>query len=41
MTQFTQCFCFNLTNTFTSYIKLLAHFFQSMVGIHIDTETHT
>ena len=41
MTQFTKCLCFNLTNTLTSYIKLFTHFFECMVGIHINTKTHT
>ena len=29
------------TNPFTGDVKLFAHFFQSMVGIHFDTKTHT
>ena len=41
MTQFAQRFCFYLTNTLTGYIELLAYFFQSMVGIHINAESHT
>ncbi|CNE60761.1 Uncharacterised protein [Yersinia kristensenii] len=41
VTQFTQCFSFDLTDTFTGDVELFAHFFQSVVSVHIDTETHT
>ncbi len=38
--QFTQRFCLNLANTLTGYIELLAHFFQCVVGVHVDAKTH-
>ena len=40
MAQFTQCLGFYLTNALTGHIKLLAHFLQGVVGVHVDTETH-
>ena len=39
--QFAQSLGFDLTNTFTGNVELLTYFFQSMVGVHIDTETHS
>ena len=32
-------FSFDLTNTFTGNIKLLAYFFQCVIGIHINTKS--
>ncbi|AEW75283.1 hypothetical protein EcWSU1_03855 [Enterobacter ludwigii] len=41
MAQFTQRLRFDLTDTFAGNVELFTHFFQRMVGVHIDTETHT
>src|SRR5690606_8787958 len=41
MTQFAQGLGFDLTDTLTGNVELFAHFFQRVVGVHIDTETHT
>ena len=41
MAQFTQRLRFDLTDTFAGNVKLFTHFFQRVVGVHIDTETHT
>ncbi len=41
MTQLTQRLRFDLTDTFAGYVELFTHFFQRVVGVHIDTETHT
>ena len=30
-----------MTDTFAGNVKLFTHFFQRVVGVHIDTETHT
>jgi hypothetical protein len=38
--QLPECFGFDLTNPLSRNIKLLADFFEGMVSIHIDTETH-
>src|SRR3989344_3978244 len=38
--ELTQCLGFYLTNTFTRDVKLLADFFQRVVGVHADTKTH-
>lgn len=40
MTQFAQGFGFDLSNALTGHIKLFAHFFQSVVGIHVYAKTH-
>ena len=40
MAQFAQGLGFNLTNPLTGNIELFANLFQSVVGVHIDTETH-
>ncbi len=40
MTEFAQCLGFDLTNTLAGHVELLAHFFQGVVGIHINSETH-
>ena len=41
MTQFAQRLRFDLTDTFAGNVELFTHFFQRVVGVHIDTETHT
>ena len=41
MTQLAQRLGFDLTNTLTRNVKLFANLFQRVVGVHIDTETHT
>ena len=41
MAQFAQGLGFDLTNTFACDIKLLTHFFERVIGIHVDTKTHT
>ena len=41
MTQLTQRLRFDLTDTFAGNVELFTHFFQRVVGVHIDTETHT
>ncbi len=41
MTQLTQRLRFDLTDTFAGHVELFTHFFQRVVGIHVDTETHT
>ena len=41
MSQFTQRFCLDLANTLARYVKLSPDFFQSMISIHFNTETHT
>ena len=40
MAEFAQGLGFDLADTFTSDIELLAHFFQGMVGVHLDAEAH-
>ena len=40
VTQLAQCFGFDLTNTLSSYVELLADFFEGVVSVHVDTETH-
>ncbi len=30
-----------LTDTFAGNVELFTHFFQRVVGVHVDTETHT
>ena len=40
MAQLAQCFGFDLTNSFTRYVELLADFFKRVIGIHIDAEAH-
>ena len=39
--QFAQCLGFDLSNTLAGDIELFADFFQSVVGVHIDTEAHS
>ena len=41
MAQLAQGLGFYLSNPFPGYVELLAHFLQRVVGIHVDTETHT
>src|SRR6186997_3345657 len=41
MTQLAQRLRFDLTNALARHIELLAHFFQRVVGVHVDTEPHT
>lgn len=41
MAQFTQRLRFDLTNTFAGNVELFTHFFQRVIGIHVDTEAHT
>ena len=38
--EFSQGFGFNLSNTFSGNVELFADFFQGVVGIHVDAETH-
>jgi len=40
VTQFAQCFGFDLANAFAGDVELLADFFQRVIGVHIDAETH-
>ena len=40
MFQLAQRLGFNLTNTLTGHAELLTNFFQRMVGVHADAETH-
>ena len=40
MPQLTQRFCLNLPNPLARHVKLFANFFERVVGIHVDTETH-
>ena len=40
MTQFAQCFCFDLPDAFTRDVELFADFLERVIGIHVDTETH-
>lgn len=40
MLQLAQCLRLDLTNTFACDRELLADFFQRMVGVHADAETH-
>ena len=39
MTQFTQCFCFNLADTFSCYIELFTYFFQCSCSAVFQTKT--
>ena len=39
MAQFTQRLRFDLTDTFAGNVELFTHFFQRVVGVHIDSET--
>lgn len=41
MPQLAECFCLDLSDAFARYVKLSADFFQRVVGVHIDAETHT
>ena len=40
MAQFAQGLGFDLADSLAGYVKLLAHFFQGVVGVHFDTEAH-
>ena len=40
VTQLAQCLGFDLANTLSGYVELFADFFEGVVGIHVDTETH-
>src|SRR5690606_37037670 len=40
VTQLAQCLGFDLADTFTGDIELLAHFLEGVVSIHVDTEAH-
>jgi hypothetical protein len=40
MTELAQRFRLDLTNAFTRHVELLAHFFQRVVGVHVDAEAH-
>ena len=31
---------FDLTDTLTGHVELLAHFLKGVVGVHVDTEAH-
>lgn len=39
MAELTERLGFNLTDTFTGYVKQLAHLFEGMVGLFADAET--
>ena len=39
MTQFTECFCFNLTDTFTCYIEFFSQFLKRTGTAVVQTET--
>ena len=39
MAELTERLGFNLADTFTGYVKQLAHFFEGMVGLFADAET--
>ena len=41
MAQFAQRLGFDLTNPLARHVKLLADFFQGVVGVHVDTEAHS
>ena len=40
MAKLSQRFRFNLANPLTSDIKLLTHFLQGVIRIHINTKSH-
>ena len=40
MSQLSQRFGFNLSNPLPGHIKLFPDFFQGVVGVHINAETH-
>ncbi len=40
MSEFSKRLGLNLANALTGDVKLFADFFQSMVGIHVDAESH-
>ena len=39
--KFPQGFGLDLTNPLARYVKLFTHFLKGVVGIHIDTKTHS
>ena len=41
MTQLAQRLGFDLTDTLTGDVELLAHFLEGVVSVHVDTEAHT
>ena len=38
--QFAQCFGFDLADALARNVKLFAHFFQRVVGVHINAKAH-
>ena len=40
MPQLPQRLRFNLPDTLAGHVELLAHFFQRVVGVHVDAEAH-
>ena len=40
MTQLAQGLGFDLPDAFAGDVELLAHFFQGVVGVHVDAEAH-
>ncbi len=40
MTQLAQGLGLDLANTLAGHVELLAHFFQCVIGVHVDTEPH-
>src|SRR6058998_147600 len=40
MTQFPQCLRLDLTDALPRHVELFTHFFQRVVGVHVDTEPH-
>ena len=41
MAQLAQGFGLDLADSFAGYVKLFADFFERVVGVHVDAETHT
>jgi len=41
VTQLSERFSLDLPDSLPSYVKLLAHFLQRVIGVHIDPEAHS
>ncbi len=41
MFEFTKCFCFDLSDSFSCDVELITDFFEGVVLSHIDAETHS
>ena len=39
--QFAQGLGFDLADAFAGYVELFSHFFQGVVGVHVDAEAHS